>query len=65
MHANDSVMTCNMTIPYIVNILKTICLSTNIFIEFTSTYYDDKNDNFQMFCKLYIDTLLTSFETKH
>ena len=62
MHANDSVMTCNMTIPYIVNILKTIRLSTNIFIEFTSTYYDDINDCYEMLFKQYTETYVNNID---
>ena len=35
-----------MEIPDVVNTLNKIHLSTNIFSEFNSTYYDDKNHGF-------------------
>ena len=41
-----SVMACNREICYVTNTLKKIHLSRNIFNEFTSTYYDNKNEDF-------------------
>ena len=49
MYQNDSVITCNTEIPSVANMLKKIHPSTNIFNEFTSSYYDDKNDGFGFF----------------
>ena len=39
-------MTLNREIPSVPNTLKKIHLSTTIFNESTSTYYDDNNDGF-------------------
>ena len=41
-HENYSLMTCNREIPSIANTLKKVHLSSIIFNEFTSIFYDDK-----------------------
>ena len=44
MNADDSVITCNMEIPYVAHTLKKIPLSSTTFNEFTPKFYDDKNE---------------------
>ena len=39
-------MTCNIEIPSVANTMKITHLSLTIFNEFTSTYYEYKNDSF-------------------
>ena len=48
MYENYSVTDFNRYIPYVANIMKELHLSTTIFNEFSSTYYDDKNDGFKL-----------------
>ena len=50
-----SVMACNREICYVTNTLKKIHLSRNIFNEFTSTYYYEKNDGFEFLFKKYTE----------
>ena len=42
-----------MAIPSVANMLKKIHLSTTIFNEIISTYYEDKDDGFGIFFKQY------------
>ena len=53
MFDSDYVMICNTKITSVENKLKKIYLSTNILIEFTSTYYNDNNDYFETFFQQY------------
>ena len=53
MFNNDSVMNCNTKIPSVANILKNVYLSGTLLNEFTSTYYDDKNDSFEIFSTIH------------
>ena len=54
MHENYSVMTCNTSIPSVANTLNKIHISTIIFNVFNSTYYNNKNDGFELLFKKYI-----------
>ena len=56
---------CNRSINYIANTLKKIDISSNIFNEFTSTYYDDKDDGFGMLFKKYTGKFLTTLITQY
>ena len=55
MNEDDLVTTCNTATPSIANIPKKIHLSTTIFNEFTSTYYYEKNDGFELLFKNYTE----------
>ena len=48
-------MTCNRAIPSVDNTLKKIHLSTTIFNEYTSTYYDYKNNGFELLFRQYTE----------
>ena len=47
MHKNNSTKTCNTVTPSIANTTRKIHLSLIVFNAFNSTYYDDKNDDFE------------------
>ena len=46
-------MICSTTITSVANTLNKFHLSATIFNEFTSTYYDNKNDYFKMLLQKY------------
>ena len=46
-------MICITVIPSIANTMKNIYLIATLFNESTSTYYDDKNDYFEMLFQNY------------
>ena len=50
---SDSVMTWNSAITSVTNTLKKTHLSTTVFNEFTSKYYNYNNDSFAMFFQKY------------
>ena len=55
MHEKYSLIIWSRAITFVVNTLKKIHLSTNIFNELTSTSYDDKNYDFGFLFRHYID----------
>ena len=55
MHKNDSVMTCTIVIMYVVNMLKNINLSNNLFTEFESKLFQNKELYFSYFFRKYIE----------
>ena len=55
MNGSDYSMNCNMEIPSVDNILEKIHLSSTIFNEFASTYYDNKNYGFGILFKHYTE----------
>ena len=52
-HANYLVVTFNVVISSVDNNLNKFSISTTIFNEFTSTYYDDKNGGFGLLFKTF------------
>ena len=53
-------MICSTLIPSVTNIMKNIYRSGNFSNEFTSTYYDDKNDSFakiQQYIPSYVNNI--------
>ena len=55
MRANTSVMNCNGYILSVSITMKKIHLSTTIFNEFTSTHYDNKNNDSGLFLRRYTE----------
>ena len=55
MFVSDYVMTWNYAIPSVENTKKKIYPSTTLLNQFTSTYYDDKDDYFSIFSQQYTD----------
>ena len=53
---SDDKMSCITAVTSVVNIHKNIYLSVALLDEFTSTYYDDKNDSFEMLFQKYTDS---------
>ena len=53
MHDSDSITTCNTAIPSVANTIKKIYLSSTIFNEYTSTYYDNKYYGYGMLFRNY------------
>ena len=49
----DYIMSFTTTIPSVTNTLKKIYIGGNMLDEFTSTYYDDKNDTFVLLFQQY------------
>ena len=43
LHSNDCVITYNKYISSVANALKNICLSYDLYVEFVSTFYNDKS----------------------
>ena len=64
MNVKDLSITCNVSIHSVANNLKKSHLSTILLNEFTSTYYDDKNDYFEMFFKQFIDNYVEKLISK-
>ena len=62
MHGNDSVITCNTMIPSILNNPKKIHLSTTIFNSYYSTYFDDRNDGFEVLYKQYTSIFVNNID---
>ena len=60
----DSTITCNYAIPSVANTLNKIYLSTTLLNEFTSTYYNDKNDYLKYCFKNMKLVLLSKFITQ-
>ena len=50
---SDSIMICSNPITAVENNLKKIYLGGYLLVEFTSTYYDDKNDTFGLLFQQY------------
>ena len=48
-------MTYNTLIPSVANTMKKIHLSTILLNEFTSTYYENKNDGFEILFKQFTE----------
>ena len=53
MNENNSLLNCNTTTPSIASTMNKFYLGLIIFNEFTSMYYDDKNDDFESLFKQY------------
>ena len=53
MFDNYSIMSCSTAITSVVNTLKKNYLSGTILDKFSSTYYDDNNDNFGLLFQQY------------
>ena len=53
MFDSDSIMICSTKITSIKNTLKTIYLSGNLWDEFKYTYYNDKNNPFEILFQKY------------
>ena len=62
MFDGDAIMICSSAITSLENTTKNIYLSGTLLDEFTSTYYNDKNNSFGNFQNIYI-VLLTAFIT--
>ena len=62
MNADDSVMTCNMEIPYVAHTLKKIPLSSTTFNEFTPKFYDDKNEGLGFLFRWYTKNSINNID---